>query len=33
MLHFCSKEESVNLGVLLGRVYDKAFEMMPEYAE
>jgi hypothetical protein len=29
MLHFCSKEGAMNVGVLLGRLYDVAREMMP----
>jgi len=31
-VHFCGKEEAMNLGVLLGYIYDMAAEMMPENA-
>jgi len=29
-LHFCEKESAQNLGVLMGRIYDMAKEMMPK---
>jgi hypothetical protein len=29
MLHFCKREQLVNLGVVLGRLFDEAMVMMP----
>lgn len=31
MLHFCGKKEAENIGVLLGRLYDLAKELVPAY--
>jgi len=32
-LHFCKKQEMIDIGVLLGKIYDEAFKLMPEYSE
>lgn len=29
MLHFCGKQEAMNIGVLMGYLYEKALEFMP----
>lgn len=33
MLHFCSKTSATNIGVLLGRLYELAAELMPEQVD
>jgi len=33
MVHFCGKEEATKVGVLLGRIYESAFKMIPENAD
>lgn len=32
MTHFCSKQEAVDIGTLLGRLYDLAAEMVPSWS-
>lgn len=32
-LHFCGRSNAVNVGVLLGRLYDLAAELMPQNAD